>query len=81
VASKSQRFDRASANIVEKAKSVGVIAVSRPIPRGWGTAPPFISQREDSLHSYMHAALFPYVWRYGEKYCGADGRPGESRSC
>jgi hypothetical protein len=29
----------------------------------------------------MHAALFPYVWRYGEQCCGADGRPGESRSC
>jgi hypothetical protein len=29
----------------------------------------------------MHAALFPYVWRYGEQCCRADDRPGESRSC
>jgi hypothetical protein len=29
----------------------------------------------------MHAALFPYVWRYGEQRHGADDRPGESRSC
>jgi hypothetical protein len=28
----------------------------------------------------MRAALFPYVWRYGEKCHGADGRPSESRS-
>jgi hypothetical protein len=28
----------------------------------------------------MRAALFPYVWRYGEQCHGADGRPGESRS-
>jgi hypothetical protein len=26
----------------------------------------------------MRAALFPYVWRYGEQCHGADGRPGES---
>jgi hypothetical protein len=29
----------------------------------------------------MHAALFPYMWRYGEQCRGADGRPGESCSC
>jgi hypothetical protein len=28
----------------------------------------------------MCAALFPYVWKHGEKCHGADGRPGESRS-
>jgi hypothetical protein len=26
----------------------------------------------------MRAALFPYVWRYGEQCHGANGRPGES---
>jgi hypothetical protein len=26
----------------------------------------------------MRVALFPYVWRHGEQYHGADGRPGES---
>jgi hypothetical protein len=26
----------------------------------------------------MHAALFLYVWRYGEQCYGADGRPGEN---
>jgi hypothetical protein len=29
----------------------------------------------------MRAALFPYVRRHGEQCHGADGRPGESRSC
>jgi hypothetical protein len=28
----------------------------------------------------MRAALFSYVWRRGERYHGADGRPGESCS-
>jgi hypothetical protein len=28
----------------------------------------------------MRAALFSYVWRRGEQYYGADGRPGESCS-
>jgi hypothetical protein len=26
----------------------------------------------------LNAALFPYVWRYGEQCHGVDGRPGES---
>jgi hypothetical protein len=34
----------------------------------------------------MHAALFPYVWRYGEQCFGADGHlanpaPGEASWC
>jgi hypothetical protein len=50
----------ASANIVEKAEIVWVIAVCRPVPCGWGTAPPFIGQGGSSLHA---DALFSFVWR------------------
>jgi hypothetical protein len=53
----------ASANIVERAESVGVIAVRRPVPRGWGTAPPFISQGEGGLHACRTVSLRVEVWR------------------
>jgi hypothetical protein len=68
----------ASANIVKTAESVRVSVVRRPVsPRGLGSAPPFIGQ---GGAVYMHATLFPYVWRYGEQCRGAYGRPGESCS-
>jgi hypothetical protein len=69
----------ASTNIVEKAESVWVIAVRRPVsvPCGWGTAL-LLYAKEGAV--YMRAALFPYVWRRGEQCHGADDRPGESCS-
>jgi hypothetical protein len=43
-----------SVNIVEKAESVRVFAVRRPVPRGWGTAPPFIGQGGSSFTCVPH---------------------------
>jgi hypothetical protein len=41
----------ASSNIVVKAESVCVIAIRHRVPRGWGTASPFIGQGGSSLHA------------------------------
>jgi hypothetical protein len=67
----------ASANIVAKAESVGVIAIRRPLVCGWGTASPIIGQ-EGAF--YMRATLFSCMWRRGEQCHGVDDRPGESCS-
>jgi hypothetical protein len=53
----------ASANIVAKAGSVCVIAIRRRVPRGWGTASPFIGQGGSSLHAYRTILLRVEVWR------------------
>jgi hypothetical protein len=44
-----------------------------------GGLPLLLYAKEEAF--YMHAALFPYVYEYGEQCRGADGRPGESCSC
>jgi hypothetical protein len=66
----------ASANIVEKAESVCVIAIRHP-PAAWGL-PLLLLAKEGAV--YMRAALFSYVRRRGEQHHGTDGRPGESCS-
>jgi hypothetical protein len=54
----------ASANTVEKAESVRVIAIRRPVcPRGWGAAPPFIGQGGSNLHACRTISLRVEVWR------------------
>jgi hypothetical protein len=46
-------------------------------PCGWGIA--FLLQAKEGA-IYRRAALFLYVWRYGEQCRRVDGRPGESCS-
>jgi hypothetical protein len=53
----------ASANIVVKAESARVIAIRRPVPRGWGTAPPFIGQGGSNLHACRTILLRVEAWR------------------
>jgi hypothetical protein len=52
-----------SANIMVKAESVCVIAIHRRIPRGWGTAFPFIGQGGSSLHVCRTILLRVEAWR------------------
>jgi hypothetical protein len=70
-----------SANIVEKAESVRMIAVRRRVlscPLRLGGSPFLLYAKEREI--YRRAALFSYVWRHGEQCHGVDGRPGESCS-
>jgi hypothetical protein len=53
----------ASANIVVKAESVGVIAIRCPLVCGWGTASPFIGQGGSSLHVCRTILLRVEAWR------------------
>jgi hypothetical protein len=53
----------ASANIVEKAESVWVIAIRHPVsPRLGAAAPPFIGQGGSSLHACCTIFLRVEVW-------------------
>jgi hypothetical protein len=54
----------ASANIVERAESVWVIAVCRPVSSATGGLPlPFISQGGSSLHACRTIFLHVEAWR------------------
>jgi hypothetical protein len=53
----------ASANIMEKAESVSVIAIRHPVPPRLGAAPPFIGQGVNSLHACRTISLRVEVWR------------------
>jgi hypothetical protein len=53
----------ASANIVVKVESVRMIAIRRPLPCGWGTAPPFIGQGGSSLQVCRTVLLRVEAWR------------------
>jgi hypothetical protein len=66
----------ASANIVEKAESVWVVAVRRLVSPRLGDCPSFYRPRREQFTCVPHYSS--YVWKHGEQCHGADGRPGES---